>query len=136
MTSVSENRMPQLRDCRIPGYRPNTNEQPVPEVFKDRLQQTVLPPSASWNASSLCFLQKTIAGCGLLRISLIWVRRVNPVAPVSPATPKSALYRCITLTKAATKGQVRLVSKVLWVHMTSAYYCYLSIFKILLYFEH
>lgn len=59
MTSVLENRgvdMCQSQDCELAGYKPNTKEQPVPEVFKDYLQHALLPPRASWIASSLCFL--------------------------------------------------------------------------------
>lgn len=60
MTSVLEHRMFdmfQLQDCGLAGYRPNTKEQPVPDGFKDCLQHALLPPSASWSASSFCFLQ-------------------------------------------------------------------------------
>ena len=108
MTSVLENRvfgMSQLQDSGLAGYRPNTKEQPVPKVFKDCLQHTLLPPSASWSASSLCFLQETIAGLWSAENSSCLGKESDPHGSCPTSyTKKHALLKGNTLTKAITKG--------------------------------
>lgn len=83
--------MSQLQGCGLAGYRPNSKEQPVPEVFKDCLQHALLPPSASWSASSLCVLQETIAGLGSAGTASHLGEESDPHASRPTVTPKSML---------------------------------------------
>lgn len=138
MTSVLENRvfgMSQLQDSGLAGYRPNTKEQPVPKVFKDCLQHTLLPPSASWSASSLCFLQETIAGLWSAENSSCLGKESDPHGSCPTSyTKKRALLKGNTLTKAITKGTSETFKSIaglydLWVVLLFIY------FFILLYFE-